>query len=181
MDANQPTRRTPRYPFVAAAEVIDEGTGDKMSVQVKELSLFGCYLDTQSPLPTRTKVIVKVYTPAELFEAGATVIYSNPTLGMGLVFREVKPFFLTILGKWLLAAMQEAQRQDQGERAYTEPGGEHREASLGEGSANAGPDRRSSVSHEDNPAGGDGPAGEASGSTEEPGTRNSDRPRKGMR
>jgi hypothetical protein len=170
MDANQPTRRTPRYPFVAAAEVIDEGTGAKMSAQVKELSLFGCYLDTQSPLLTRTKVIVKVYTPAELFEAGATVIYSNPALGMGLVFREVKPFFLTILRKWLLAAMQDTQRQTQGERSYTEPGCGHREASPGEGSAQADPDSSSSVSNDDDPAGGGGPAGEASGSTAEPGS-----------
>jgi hypothetical protein len=148
---------------------MDEGTGDKMSAQVKELSLFGCYLDTQSPLPSRTKVIVKVHTPAELFEAGATVIYSNQALGMGLVFREVKPFFLTILRKWLLAAMQEAQRQDQGERAYTEPGGGHREASLGEGSANADPDSSNTVSNDDDPADRDGPAGEASSSTGEPG------------
>jgi hypothetical protein len=170
MDANQATRRTPRYPFVAAAEVMDEGTGDKMSAQVKELSLFGCYLDTQSPLPSRTKVIVKVHTPAELFEAGATVIYSNPALGMGLVFREVKPFFLTILRKWLLAAMQEAQKQDQGERAYTEPGGGHREASLGKGSANADPDSSRTVSNDNDPADRDDPAGEASSCTGEPGS-----------
>jgi hypothetical protein len=158
MDANQPTRRTPRYPFLAPAEVIDEGTSVKMSAQVKELSLFGCYLDTQSPLPTRTKVIVKVYTPVEFFEAAATVIYSNQTLGMGLVFREVKPYFLTILRKWLLAAMREVQKQDEEERAYTEPGAGHREAS---------PDNSGSDNDHD-PAGGDGPTDEGSGNTGEP-------------
>jgi len=107
MEPVQPTRRTPRYPFVAPAEVIDEGTRAKMTAQVKELSLYGCYLDTASPLPTRTKVMVKICAPAEFFEAGATVIYSNQTLGMGLVFRDVKPFYLDILRKWLLAAMQD--------------------------------------------------------------------------
>jgi hypothetical protein len=113
-------RNTPRYRFVAPAEVIDQASGAKITGHVKELSLYGCYLDTQSPLPTRTKVTVKIYAAAEFFEASATVIYANQTLGMGLVFRDVKPHFLSILRKWLLAAMQEAQRQGAEERALTE-------------------------------------------------------------
>jgi hypothetical protein len=117
MEPVKPTRKTPRYPFVAPAEVIDEGTGAKMTAQVNELSLHGCYLDGGSPLSMRTKVIVRIYSAAELFEAGATVIYSNQTLGMGLVFRDVKPTYLGILRKWLLAAMQDA-----GERSLAEPG-----------------------------------------------------------
>jgi hypothetical protein len=131
MEPEQPTRKTPRYPFVAAAEVIDEGTGAKITAQVKELSLFGCYLDTASPLTTRTKVMVKIHASAEFFEAGATVIYSNQTLGMGLVFRDVKPFYLDILHKWLRAAMQDETKQDEGERAFTEPGSEPGEGDAG--------------------------------------------------
>jgi hypothetical protein len=37
----------------------------------------------------------------QLFEATATVLYSRPTLGMGVAFREVKSAFQTILEKWL--------------------------------------------------------------------------------
>lgn len=47
----------------------------------------------------------------EYFEADATVIYSSPSLGMGLVFRQVRPDFLTILRKWLLDAMQQDQSE----------------------------------------------------------------------
>ena len=36
-----------------------------------------------------------------------TVIYANPTLGMGLAFRDVKPDFRMVMQKWLLAAAQD--------------------------------------------------------------------------
>lgn len=45
------------------------------------------------------------------FEADATVIYANRNLGMGLVFRQVKPHYQVLLKKWLLAAMQDAQSE----------------------------------------------------------------------
>jgi hypothetical protein len=47
--------------------------------------------------------------PGEYFEANATVAYATPALGMGLVFRDVKPHFRTVLRKWLLIAMQSSQ------------------------------------------------------------------------
>jgi hypothetical protein len=33
------------------------------------------------------------------------VIYAQPTLGMGVAFREVKPAFLAVLQKWLRQAL----------------------------------------------------------------------------
>jgi hypothetical protein len=54
--------------------------------------------------------LVKIFAAdGEYFEAEATVIYSNPSLGMGLVFRQVKPDFLVVLRQWLLKAMQQSQ------------------------------------------------------------------------
>jgi hypothetical protein len=47
--------------------------------------------------------------PGEYFEANATVAYANAALGLGLVFRDVKPVFRTVLRKWLLMAMQLSQ------------------------------------------------------------------------
>jgi hypothetical protein len=56
---------------------------------------------------------VKMFaTDGTYFEADATVIYANPSLGMGLVFRQVKPHYLALLRKWLLAAMQEAKSEE---------------------------------------------------------------------
>jgi hypothetical protein len=101
-------RRTPRYPFVAPAAVLPE-TGAPVGGNIKELSLYGCYLDTTSPLAPRSRVLVKIFMPGEYFEANATVAYATPALGMGLVFRDVKPHFRTVLRKWLLMAMQSSQ------------------------------------------------------------------------
>ena len=73
------------------------------------MSLYGCYLDASSTLSPRSKVLVKIFMPGEYFEANATVAYANPALGLGLVFRDVKPHFRTVLRKWLLMAMQLSQ------------------------------------------------------------------------
>jgi hypothetical protein len=101
-------RRVPRYAFVAPAAVLPE-KGTPVGGNIKELSLYGCYLDAASTLAPRTKVLVKIFMPGEYFEANATVAYANPALGLGLVFRDVKPAFRSVLRKWLLMAMQLSQ------------------------------------------------------------------------
>lgn len=106
MTMEQPIRRTPRFPFSAAAEVARFGSQAAEKTRVNELSLYGCYLDTRTPLPRGTNVTVKIISGGQHFEASATVIYAQPTLGMGLAFREVKPAFLAVLQKWLRQALQ---------------------------------------------------------------------------
>jgi hypothetical protein len=101
-------RRTPRYPFAAPAAVLPE-TGAPVGGNIKELSLYGCYLDSASTLPPRARVLLKIFVPGEYFEAQATVAYATPALGMGLVFRDVQPHFRSVLRKWLLLAMQLSQ------------------------------------------------------------------------
>src|SRR5580704_11908247 len=101
-------RRVPRYSFVAPAAVLPE-KGAPVGGNIKELSLYGCYMDAASTLAPRTKVLVKIFMPGEYFEANATVAYANPALGLGLVFRDVKPAFRSVLRKWLLMAMQLSQ------------------------------------------------------------------------
>jgi hypothetical protein len=56
--------------------------------------------------------LVKIFAAdGGYFEADATVIYSNPSRGMGLVFRQVRSDFLTVLRTWLLKAMQQSQAE----------------------------------------------------------------------
>lgn len=87
-------RRTIRYPFVASAELIEEKSQTYLSAHVSELSLYGCYFDTINPFPVSTPILVKIVTELVFFEAHATVVYSQPNLGMGVAFREVHPYFL---------------------------------------------------------------------------------------
>jgi hypothetical protein len=62
-------------------------------------------VDTENHYPIGTSLAIKLFTETEFFEAQASVIYSHPNLGMGLMFRETKPYYLMVLRKWLLAAM----------------------------------------------------------------------------
>jgi hypothetical protein len=101
----QDRRRTPRYPFVAPAELIEEASGAKMPASVRELSLNGCYLDLTNPLPKGTAVLVKIFADPSFFEAPAVVVYVQPNLGMGIQFHDVKGHFRGVLQKWILKAM----------------------------------------------------------------------------
>ena len=101
----QDRRRNPRYPFVGSIEMREGTSEDKRVARVKELSLNGCYVDTQSPYPLGASLAIKLFTETEFFEAQASVIYSQADQGMGLMFRETKPYYLMVLRKWLLAAM----------------------------------------------------------------------------
>jgi hypothetical protein len=92
-------RRTPRFPFSGSAEVI--GVKSVAVTKVAELSLYGCYLEAISSIPRGTIVTVTIRSGGECFEAKASVLYTQPTLGMGLAFREVKPEFDAILRQWL--------------------------------------------------------------------------------
>lgn len=101
----QDRRRNPRYPFVGSIEMREERSEDKRTARVKELSLNGCYVDTEIPYPMGTTLAIKLYTETEFFEAQASVVYSKEDRGMGLMFRETKPYYLMVLRKWLLNAM----------------------------------------------------------------------------
>jgi hypothetical protein len=103
-------RRVPRFPFVADAEIVEIQSGARLRGHTSELSLFGCFVDTINPLPSGTKVLVRIFTSTDLFEAPATVVYSQPNLGTGLAFHDVKPHYLPALQKWLREAMQRSMK-----------------------------------------------------------------------
>ncbi len=103
----QNRRRSPRYPFAGSIEMREGTSEDKRMARVKELSLRGCYVETNSPYPLGAYLAIKVFTDSDFFEAQASVIYIQPDQGMGLVFRETKPYYTAVLRKWLLEAMME--------------------------------------------------------------------------
>jgi len=103
-------QRTPRFPFVAKAQVCEVGSNEWLEPQVSEISLNGCYLDMMNPLPIGSEVHVKIFGAEEFFEAAAKVVYSNPNLGMGLSYHDINSSFVPTTQKWLLAAMRKANR-----------------------------------------------------------------------
>jgi hypothetical protein len=102
---NNERRRTPRYPFAGSIEMQQETSDDKRTAKVSELSLNGCFVQMKEPYPVGTSLNVKLYTDSEFFEGRARVAYVNPAQGVGLLFRETKPFFVGVLRRWILSAM----------------------------------------------------------------------------
>ena len=97
-------RRTPRYPCLASAELNCDGSVEL--ARVTELSRYGCYLETSRSLPVGMRVTLKIMDNGQLFEATATVLYSRPSLGMGVAFRAVKSAFQIILEDWLRQSLE---------------------------------------------------------------------------
>lgn len=97
----QERRRSPRFPFIASAQVHADGPGSQLAARISDISASGCYVDTINPLPDGTPVRVKIFNEAKSFEAGATVVYSHTHLGMGLRFHEIPPNSLNALQDWL--------------------------------------------------------------------------------
>src|SRR5258708_6614513 len=98
-------RNNQRFPFVAASALSEAGSRTKLSATVSEISAHGCYLDMLNPLQYGTNVSVKIFAGADSFEAAATVVYSHPNLGLGVVFQDASQASLATLQKWLLEAM----------------------------------------------------------------------------
>ena len=101
----QERRRSPRFAFIASAEVHEENNGSQLSARISDISATGCYVDTINPLPGGTPVRVKIFNETQSFEARATVAYSITHLGRGLRFAEVSPSSRDVLREWLPAAV----------------------------------------------------------------------------
>ena len=103
-------RRSPRYSFIASAELIEERADVRIASRVSELSRFGCYLDMMNPFPTGTMVLVKISAGDAFFEAKAKIVYSQPNMGAGVGFLEVASASQEALGRWLDEAEKEHKR-----------------------------------------------------------------------
>ena len=104
-------RRTPRYSFIASAELIEVRADVRIASRVSELSLHGCYLDMMNPFPKDTLVLVKISAGDAFFEAKSKIIYSQPNMGAGLGFVEIAPPSQAVLERWLDGAEKEQNRQ----------------------------------------------------------------------
>jgi PilZ domain len=98
---NTERRRTPRFPFVAVAEITEKESATEIVTQVSELSLYGCYIDQKNPFSPGTIVTLKIFSESEVFEAAAKVLYAHPNLGMGLAYHEVSLRSSSVLRQWL--------------------------------------------------------------------------------
>jgi PilZ domain-containing protein len=100
----QENRRSPRFSFIAVAEITHTDSGEQLDSRVAELSLNGCYVDMPNTIPVGTEIVIKIFAESECFEATAKVIYAHPNLGMGLAFQGVSLKNGELLRQWLKRA-----------------------------------------------------------------------------
>jgi len=94
-------RRTPRYVFIASAELYEQQSDVRVSSRVSELSLHGCYLDMMNPFPMGSLLLVKIFSGDLTFQAKAKVVYATQNMGAGVTFLDVEPKYEYILKRWL--------------------------------------------------------------------------------
>ena len=97
----QERRRSPRYPFFASAELIEDKSDVRITTRLSELGLYGCYLDMMNPFPTGSSVLIKITEGEAKFESHAKVVYSQPNMGMGVAFQDVEERYMKVLQMWM--------------------------------------------------------------------------------
>lgn len=94
-------RRTPRYIFIASAELYEEHSEVRVASRVSELSLHGCYLDMMNPFPPGTIILLKIFAGDLTFQSKARVIYATQNVGAGVAFLDVEPKYEYMIKRWM--------------------------------------------------------------------------------
>jgi hypothetical protein len=98
-------RAHPRFSFFADAEVT-LGDGTSVRAQLAELSSRGCYIDTLEPIPTRTKLRLRICDGVSTCELDGKVLYLHSgggfgIFGMGVLFEEMGAEQHSSIDGWL--------------------------------------------------------------------------------
>src|ERR1700743_3738143 len=92
-------RRSPRFPFIAAAQVTETRTEARLAPRTTDISREGCYLDMLNPLPTGTRLKINVTHQNQQFDAVGRVVHSELNVGMGVKFEEIGQ--RAVIDSWL--------------------------------------------------------------------------------
>ena len=82
-------RRSPRFPFIASAQVVETRTEARLQARTSDISREGVYLDMLNPLPTGTRLRINVTHQNEQLDAVGLVVHSELNVGMGVQFEEI--------------------------------------------------------------------------------------------
>lgn len=93
-------RTQARYSFTAAATILEPDSGAHIEAHTTDLCLGGCYVDTMNAFPAGTIVELRLTKDEEPFHSMATVVCSQPGVGMGLSFSSVEQDQFLLLEKW---------------------------------------------------------------------------------
>jgi hypothetical protein len=86
---------------MASIELTDLQSEKHLVAHTKDLTLFGCFVETMTPFQERTKVRLKISHAGVNFVAMGKVAYSRPKSGMGITFITIEPKSQEVLDRWL--------------------------------------------------------------------------------
>ncbi len=92
-------RRSPRFPFIASAQVTETRTEARLSARTSDISREGCYLDMLNPLPIGTMLKINVTHQNRQLDAVGRVVHSELNVGMGVQFEEIGQ--RAVIDSWL--------------------------------------------------------------------------------
>ena len=92
-------RKSPRFPFIASAQVVETRTEARLQARTGDLSREGCYLDMLNPLPTGTRLKISVMHHNQELDAVGRVVHSELNVGMGIQFEEIGQ--RAVIDSWL--------------------------------------------------------------------------------
>jgi PilZ domain len=100
-------RRSARYSFIATAELHELQSQTRVAGRCSDLSLGGCYVDTLAPFTIGSLVQISIRHNSREFRANAAVAYAHPSMGMGIMFTEIKDDSMELLRFWVADLMGE--------------------------------------------------------------------------
>ena len=90
-----------RHPFSATAEVVDTGSGARLSTRAADLNKGGCYLDMMNPLPVGSNVRIRITMDGAELRCTAVVRDSQPGMGMGVAFTDLNDSRKALIDSWI--------------------------------------------------------------------------------
>lgn len=94
-------RRATRYPFVAAAEIVDVASRMRLVARTSDIAMDGCYIDTLSPLPAGLTVLIRIEKDKKQFQATGNIVYAVSGMGLGVSFTQMQPDDREVLRGWI--------------------------------------------------------------------------------
>jgi hypothetical protein len=94
-------RRTTRYSFIATADAYELRSQTRVTGRCSDLSVGGCYLDTLAPFSVGAQLRIEIHHDSREFQAKGVVAYAHTSLGMGIMFTEIKDESREILRYWI--------------------------------------------------------------------------------
>ena len=94
-------RRSKRFTVSALAEALEPRTSTRLNGRVSDLGMGGCYIDTVTPFPLGTSLLLNLTSQHHNVRAKANVVYAHSGMGMGLTFTEMTANQKANLTAWL--------------------------------------------------------------------------------